>query len=302
MAGTPAAVPRLLKQVWEPAKAKAAEERDALAEMARSLRRDARDRAVGLALLRREGAPARYDFDDARAEALLLARPHARRGVRHARSACSASASSSAPTSAATTPTCAPSRCAARDAQARGPLPQRQLRAADQARRRVDERLPLAVARARRDAADHRQQQQLRQGAGGRAHAAVRRRRAHAVPRVRARAARAALAGDLRAPVGHAGAARLRRAAVADLRALGLRARGAGAPRAAPRDGRADPRGAGRAAGARRGASTRASRPWSTPPARWWTWRCTRARIRTAWTSTRSRRRSSRASACRARS
>jgi peptidyl-dipeptidase Dcp len=37
MAGTPAAVDGLLSQVWEPAKARAAAERDALAEMARSL-------------------------------------------------------------------------------------------------------------------------------------------------------------------------------------------------------------------------------------------------------------------------
>ena len=51
------------------------------------------------------------------------------------------------------------------------------------------------------------------------------RRRAHAVPRVRPRAARPAVRRDLRAAVGHQRAARLRRAAVADLRAL---ARGPG--------------------------------------------------------------------------
>jgi peptidyl-dipeptidase Dcp len=57
-----------------------------------------------------------------------------------------------------------------------------------------------------------------------RADAAVAGRRAHAVPRVRPRPARAAVERHLRAPVGHAGAARLRRAALADVRALDHRA------------------------------------------------------------------------------
>ena len=74
-------------------------------------------------------------------------------------------------------------------------------------------------------------------GGGRRADAAVGRRRSHAFPRVRPRAARAPFAGDLPSPVGDAGAARFRRAAFADLRALGRRARGAEAARAALRDG-----------------------------------------------------------------
>ena len=56
MAGTPAAVAKLLDAVWEPACRKAAAECRALAEFARSLWRHAPDRALGLALLGREGA------------------------------------------------------------------------------------------------------------------------------------------------------------------------------------------------------------------------------------------------------
>jgi Zn-dependent oligopeptidase len=57
MAKTPAAVARLLERVWGPAKPKAAVgARRAAGDGARD-RRDARDRAVGLAPLRREGAP-----------------------------------------------------------------------------------------------------------------------------------------------------------------------------------------------------------------------------------------------------
>ena len=82
------------------------------------------------------------------------------------------------------------------------PLPARQLRAADQAQRRLDERVPHAVEQRRRrrgGAADHRQQQQLREGRARRADAAELRRRAHAVPRVRPRPARAAVERHLRA-------------------------------------------------------------------------------------------------------
>ena len=59
------------------------------------------------------------------------------------------------------------------------------------------------------------------------------RRRAHAVPRVRPRPARAAVGRDLSAAVGHQRAARLRRAALAALRALAGGAGGAAPLRAA---------------------------------------------------------------------
>ena len=98
MAGTPDAVARLLAQVWEPAKARAAAERDALRAMAHGAGRDARDRAVGLALLRRKGAQGALPPGRCRAEALFLARPNARRRVRHRASAVRARRSSSVPT------------------------------------------------------------------------------------------------------------------------------------------------------------------------------------------------------------
>ena len=240
MAGTPAAVAGLLDAVWEPAKASAAASAMRCGAGA-GAGRDARDRALGLALLRREGAQGALRLRRRGAEAVFPARPHARRRVR-----LRASAVRHPLRRAAGPPRLSPGRSRVRSARrattAGRRVPVRQLRAADQARRRVDERLPQPVARRRRDAADRRQQQQLRQGAGGRADAAVRRRRAHAVPRIRPWAARPAVAGDLRAALGHERAARLRRAAVADLRALGVRARGAEAPRAASRDGRADSR------------------------------------------------------------
>ena len=56
MAGTPDAVARLLGQVWEPAKARAAAERDALAALAEGAGATHADRALGLALLRRKSA------------------------------------------------------------------------------------------------------------------------------------------------------------------------------------------------------------------------------------------------------
>ena len=241
MAGTPEAVARLLEQVWEPAKARAAAERDALRAMA--LTPAARTHAIepwDWRYYAEKVRTARYRMDDAALKPYFSLERMLRRRVRHRAAAVRDCASSSARTSAPITPTSRIFEVRGRDGGAGRDLPERQLRAPEQARRRVDERLSLAVARGRRDAADHRQQQQLRQGARRRADAAVGRRRAHAVPRVRARAARPALAGDLRAPVRHAGAARLRRVAVAALRALGLRARGPEAARAASRD-RASP-------------------------------------------------------------
>jgi peptidyl-dipeptidase Dcp len=59
MAGTPAAAEALLAEVWEPAKRRAAEERDRLLAVARARRLHRRSGAMGLALLRREGAPRR---------------------------------------------------------------------------------------------------------------------------------------------------------------------------------------------------------------------------------------------------
>ena len=96
MAKTADAVERLLLQVWEPAKRKARAERAKL-EKRRARRRIERgDRAVGLALLRREGAASRIRPRRGRGEAVLRPRQHGctRRSTRPA--ACSASASPSA--------------------------------------------------------------------------------------------------------------------------------------------------------------------------------------------------------------
>ena len=144
----------------------------------------------------------------------------------------------------------------------------------------------VAPARAQRD--------ELQQGRGRRADAAVLRRCPHAVPRVRARAARADVGRDLSDDLRHRRAAGLRRTALAALRAL---ARPAGDPRAlrAPLpDRRADAAGADGAADRRRAPSIRASRPPNISARPMWISISTSAARRTR---TRSRRR--RASACR---
>ena len=114
MAGTPAAVARLLGAgvgAGEGARRRPSATR--CAAMALAHGETHADRALGLALLRREGAQGALRLRRRGAEAVLLARPDAGGRVRHARSACSASASSRAPTSTPITPTCASSRCAA---------------------------------------------------------------------------------------------------------------------------------------------------------------------------------------------
>ncbi len=65
MAGSPAAVSTLLTQVWEPAKAKAAVERDALLAMARSLGEQHAIEPWDWRYYAEKVRKARYDFDDA---------------------------------------------------------------------------------------------------------------------------------------------------------------------------------------------------------------------------------------------
>jgi peptidyl-dipeptidase Dcp len=65
MARTPAAVAQLLARVWEPAKAKAAEERDALAAMARSCGQTGPIEPWDWRYYAEKVRKARYDFDDA---------------------------------------------------------------------------------------------------------------------------------------------------------------------------------------------------------------------------------------------
>ena len=89
------------------------------------------------------------------------------------------------------------------------------------------------------------QQRQLRSGQAGRAGAHQLGRRAHAVPRIRPRAARAFEQRHLPIAVGHVGAHRLRGVPLSAARAL-ARHQGGAEPLCAPReDGRADSRGAG---------------------------------------------------------
>ena len=77
-----AAVAALLERVWKPARARAEDERAELAAVARAHGRSGADRALGLALLRREGAARALSPRRGRDQALLLAREHGRRGVR----------------------------------------------------------------------------------------------------------------------------------------------------------------------------------------------------------------------------
>ncbi len=215
-------------------------------------RRAGDDRALGLALLRREGAPGPLCARRGRGQALLPAGAHHRGGVRLRRAPVRPELRRP-PRDRGLSPGREGLRGARRRRRADRPVPARQLRPADQAQRRLDELVPAAVEERRQPrrclgAADHRQQQQLRQGRARRADAAQLRRRPNALPRVRPRPARAALERHLRAALGHQRAARLRRAAVAAVRALARGARGAQAPCPAPSHRPADSRRAGREA------------------------------------------------------
>ena len=145
-----------------------------------------------------------------------------------------------------------------------GALPRRLLRAPEQERRRLDERLRAAVEPARHEAR-HRQPPQHPAAAGGRADAAHPRRGADDVPRVRPRAARHVLEREVPALRRHERAARLRRVPLAGERDVGDVARGAGELRQALPDRRADPAGA-----ARQGARRREVQPGlRRPPSSW---------------------------------
>ena len=115
------------------------------------------------------------------------------------------------------------------DAQGRhvGAVLRRLFRARLQAQRRLDDLVARSGEACRRYPPASFSTCELLQAGGGRADAAVLRRRAHAVPRIRPRAARAAVRRDLSVDLRHRGADRFRRTAVAALRAL---ARAAGDP------------------------------------------------------------------------
>ncbi len=140
------------------------------------------------------------------------------------------------------TPMCDVYEVSGRGRRGDRPVPARQLRPRDQAQRRLDEYHRQPAPQRRGAVAGGAQQQQFREGRTGPADAAVARRRAHAVPRVRPRPARAAVECQLSAPVGHPGAARFRRTAVAAVSSTGRRsARCCAATRATGRPARRSP-------------------------------------------------------------
>ncbi len=152
--------------------------------------------------------------------------------------------------------------------QAQGAVLWRLLRQALEALRRLDDLAARPAEARRRDRAADHQCLQLRQGRRRRAVAAVAGRCADAVPRIRPRPARHAVQRDLSLAVGHVRVHRLRRTALAALRALAGAAAGAAAVRKALPDRRAA---AGRPAGRASSppaSSTRALPPWSSSPRR----------------------------------
>ena len=229
---------RCSQRVWAPAKARAGgRARSELAGAGAGTRRDRADRALGLALLGREGA---------RSRAIASTTPRSSRTSRSTRMTAGDvrlraapvrhRASSRSPDLRPTTRTCRSTRCATATAS-RSASSCRQLRAPEQAQRRLDERrtgCSRAIGGAR--AADRRQQQQLRQGArpGEPTLLSLDDARTlfhefgHGLHGLLSDVRYERLSGTQRA-------ARLRRAAVAAVRALAARAGGAGAPRAPPR-------------------------------------------------------------------
>ncbi len=176
MAGTPAAVAQLLAQVWEPAKARAATECDALRATALAHGETHPIEPWDWRFYAEKVRKAHYGFDGAalkpyfaldRMLGAAFDTAHRLFGIRFVER----------PDLHAYHPDVRVFEVRGRDDRVVGVFLSRQFRAPDQARRRMDERLPLPVARRRRDTSDHRQQQQLRQGRARRADAAVRRRR-----------------------------------------------------------------------------------------------------------------------------
>ena len=110
--------------------------------------------------------------------------------------------------------------------------------------RRLDERVPHPGEVRRRGHAHRLQQRELREGQARRAGADLLGRRGDDVPRVRPRAARPPVRGQLPVAGGHDGRARLRRVPLPAQRALAGDARGAEPLRAPLQDGQAHPEGA----------------------------------------------------------
>jgi hypothetical protein len=243
MAKTPERATELMQALWKPAVARVAEEvadMQALADgLGHGIRIEAWDYRYYAEKVRKE----RYDLNEAEITRTCSSRSCARR--------CSGSrASSSASTSRRSTPCRSTTGCArvggeGRQGQARRALLFRPLRAAAQAIGRVDERLPQPGALRGRSDDPRLQQLQLREGRPGRTRPGELGGRDHAVPRVRARAARPCVERDLPVARGHQRGPRLRGIPLAAPRKLAFDPGGAEPLRAPREDRRADPEGAG---------------------------------------------------------
>jgi peptidyl-dipeptidase Dcp len=221
MAGTPAAVAALLSQVWQPAKTKAAAELEAIARWPRRAATTSRSSRGTGATTPRRCARSRYDCDDAVLKP-YFSLDRMLGAAFDCAAACSGISFVERPTSPPITRTCACSKSttgtAARD------LPVRQLRAADQARRRLDERVSLPVADRRRRHSDHRQQQQLREGAGRQSRRCCRPTDVRTLFHEFGHGLHGMLSQvSFERPVGHVRAARFRRAALASSTSTGPR-------------------------------------------------------------------------------
>ena len=219
--------------------ANAREEAEALARAGR-----VPDRAVGLVVLRGEGAQGPLRLRRRRTAALLRARRRA------AATACSTPPTrlygmtfTERPRPVRLPPGRAGLRGVRRGRLAARPVPARPLRPAHQAGRRVDEQ-PASTSRACSASSPVVMNNlNITKPARG-ADAADLRRGQHRVPRVRPRAARPVLRRALPALLRHHRAARLRRVPLAGQRDVGDLAGGPGQLRQAPRDRRADAAGA----------------------------------------------------------
>ncbi len=160
MAGKPAAVYDMFRDVWEPAKASAERERQALVAQAAALGEPTDVEPWDWRYPRRESAREPLRPRGRRSKTLLQPGGHDRRDVRLRRPPVRR-ALRRAHRGAALSPGRAPLGSAPRR-RTRGDLPRRQLRAAQQAGRRMDERLPFPETQRRHGDPGRREQQQFR--------------------------------------------------------------------------------------------------------------------------------------------
>ena len=222
MAKTPEAVGKLLSQVWTAARPKAGEERALLQRMVDSEGGNFQIEAWDWRHYAEKVRKAEYDLDEAEIKPYLqldrmidAAFDTATRlfGVTFAERTDLAEIPGGRAHLGSETRRRQPPRCFRR----------RLFRAPLEAFRRLDERFPRPAAAARRHPSRHRQRAQLRARRRWRTDAAELHRRPHAVPRVRPRAARAPVRRHLPLDRRHRRLDRLRRAALAALRALARR-------------------------------------------------------------------------------